>query len=487
MKWLAAGALLVLVGTTGCGSQYRPVITPVIPTGPASQPASLVVVFSQPGLVLPAMLPTTAPPCPTQDGVVIAYPNPGVVTLLNRSGDSISATAEVGNGPLSFAMDNAGANAFSLNCDGTISTVPVSATLQTRDVGTSTLLGNAAPINSLVVTGTQYVVEQGRTAIAAMTGNPPSLKQEILVAPSVINMVGVSGAQRAYSISQGNTGTPSFPWGTCADPSSVSIAGEADAIENSSLTVSARLPLGICPVYGIASADGQRVFILNRGSGTITVINSQLNTVDTALNPAGTINLCGGAASCNAGPVYGSLYTPGSLLVVSNYDNNTISVIDVSLDIYGNDSPTFGKVLATIPVGLHPAAVTVLQDGSRAYVANEGIICTGSNSSTCTDTGSVTIVNLVSLSVQNTLQLGTVVPNPRSIASTYTYPAGKVYVSSQNSPNVMIIRTDTDVVSATLQMQGNVVDLQTTTQYAGSTTQGGNAITVSRSVGSGAP
>jgi DNA-binding beta-propeller fold protein YncE len=96
-------------------------------------------------------------------------------------------------------------------------------------------------------------------------------------------------------------------------------------------------------------------------------------------------------------------------------------------------------------------------------------------------------VNLVSLSVQNTLQLGTVVPNPRSIASTYTYPAGKVYVSSQNSPNVMIIRTDTDVVSATLQMQGNVVDLQTTTQYAGSTTQGGNAITVSRSVGSGAP
>jgi DNA-binding beta-propeller fold protein YncE len=483
MKWLAAGALLVLVGATGCGSQYRPVINPVIPTGPASQPASLIVVFSQPGLVLPATLPATGPPCPAE-----AYANPGVVTILNRSGDSISAQAEVGNGPLGFAMNSAGAIGYSLNCDGTISSMTTDASLQTNKVASSTLLADAVPINALIVTGTQYVVEQGRNAIAAMTGAPPALKQEIFVAPSVINMVGVSGAQRVYSISQGNIGTPNFPWGTCANPSSVAVTGEADAIEGSSLTISARLPLGICPVYGIASTDGQRAFILNRGSGTITVINSQLNTPDTALNPTGTINLCGGATSCNAGPVYASLYTPGSLLVTSNYDNNTISVIDVSLDVYGNDSANFGKVLATVPVGQNPASVTVLQDGSRAYVANEGIPCTGGNSTTCTDTGSVTVVNLTSFTAQKTIQMGSASPNPRSIASTYTYPASKVYVSSQNSPNVTVIRTDTDVVSATLQMQGNVVDLQTTTQYAPSTTiQGGNGITQSRSVGSGAP
>jgi DNA-binding beta-propeller fold protein YncE len=410
-----------------------------------------------------------------------------VVTILNRSGDSISALATLGNGPLAFALDSTGSEAYSQNCDGTINTVPITASLQTNKVASSTLLADAVPINALAITGTQYIVEQGRNAIAAMAGNPPALKQEIFVAPSVINMVGVSGAQRVYSISQGNSGSTGFQWGTCADPSSVSVTGEADAIENASLTVSARLPLGVCPVYGISSADGQRAFVLNRGSGTITVINSQLNTVDTALNPTGTINLCGGTTPCNAGPVYASLYTPGALLVVSNYDNNTISVIDVSLDVYGNDSANFGKVLATIPVGSNPAAVTVLQDGSRAYVANEGIPCTGSNSSTCTTNGSITIVNLTSFTVEKTIQLGTAGPNPRSIASTYTYPIGKVYVSSQNSPNVIIIRTDTDVVSATLQMQGNVVDLQTTTQYAGSSTQGGNAVTGSRSVGSGAP
>jgi hypothetical protein len=43
------------------------------------------------------------------------------------------------------------------------------------------------------------------------------------------------------------------------------------------------------------------------------------------------------------------------------------------------------------------------------------------------------------------------------------------------------------VVSATILMQGNVVDLRTTSQYAGSTTQGTNNNTQSRSSGSGAP
>ncbi len=44
---------------------------------------------------------------------------------------------------------------------------------------------------------------------------------------------------------------------------------------------------------------------------------------------------------------------------MANYDGSTISVIDVSLDEYGNDSPTFGTTY-TIPVGTNPASVTVL-------------------------------------------------------------------------------------------------------------------------------
>src|SRR5215472_5352872 len=124
--WFAAGALLALAGVSGCGNQYRPVVTPIAPTGPAPQPTAYVVAFSQPGLNTQT---GTSSPCPGT-----AYTQPGVVTLLDVSGDSILAQALVGNGPLTFALDSTGSTAFSTNCDGTVSTVPLSTTLQTKNV-----------------------------------------------------------------------------------------------------------------------------------------------------------------------------------------------------------------------------------------------------------------------------------------------------------------------------------------------------------------
>ena len=82
-----------------------------------------------------------------------------------------------------------------------------------------------------------------------------------------------------------------------------------------------------------------------------------------------------------AGPVYAEYNLSTSQIVVADYDGGTISVIDVSLDEYGNDSSTFGTTF-TIPVGTtatpNPAAVTVLADGSRAYTANQNDDSTGS-------------------------------------------------------------------------------------------------------------
>ena len=119
------------------------------------------------------------------------HANPGVVTILNRSGDSISAQAQMGNGPLGFALDSTGAKRTARTVTERSARCRSRLSLQTNKVASSTLLADAVPINSLAVTGTQYVVEQGRNAIAAMAGNPPALKQELFVAPSVINMAGV--------------------------------------------------------------------------------------------------------------------------------------------------------------------------------------------------------------------------------------------------------------------------------------------------------
>ncbi len=474
--WFAAGVLLALAGVAGCGNQYRPVVTPVAPTGPAPQPTSYVVAFSQPGLTQQTGAPSPCPGTP--------YTQQGVVTLVDFSGDSVMALATIGStGPLTFALDATGSTAYSTNCDGTVSTVPISATLQSKNVLTTTLPQNPGgvntlPTNLLATTTGQYVVEQNRTAIGALTGTPTSLKQEIPVAPSAINIIGVSGAQYIYAISQGNsTNGSGVTWGQC-DPSSgttVTTNGEADGIEVSTNTVNNRLPVGICPVYGIMTADGRRAFILNRGSGTLTVIDSTKNQLDTDSQSQYVTNA---TINVGKGPVFADLYAPGSLLVTANYDDDSISIINVTINgqVEGyTDTPNFGQVLATVKLkpGSHPAAVSVLQDGSRVYVADEG-------------DGTVTIVNLSSFTVESVLPVN---GHPRSIVSTYNAPIGKVYAIAQDSPYLTVIRTDTDIVTSSILLQGNGVDVHTTTQYAGSSSTStlANAVTQSRSVGSGAP
>jgi YVTN family beta-propeller protein len=475
-SWVAAGALLALAGVSGCGNQYRPVVTPIAPTGPAPQPASYVVAFSQPGLVLPP--PGASNPCPTTP-----YGQPGVVTLVDFSGDSVLALATLGTGPLTFALDPTGSTAYSENCDGTVSTVPLSTTLQSKNVLTTTLPQNTGgvntlPTNLLVTASGEFVVEQNRTAVGALTGTPASLKQEIPVAPSLINVIGSANGQYIYSISQGNsTDGNGVTWGQC-DPNSgttVTTNGEADGIEVSTTTVNNRLPVGVCPVYGLMTGDGRRAFILNRGSGTVTVIDSSKNQLDTDSQSQYMTNA---TINVGKGPVFADLYAPAALLVTANYEDDSISIINVSINgpVQGyTDTPNFGQVLATVKLkpGSHPAAVSVLQDGSRVYVADEG-------------DGTVTIVNLLSFTVESVLPVN---GHPRSIVSTYNAPIGKVYTVAQDSPYLTVIRTDTDIVTSSILLQGNGVDVHTTTQYAGSssasTTANGN--TQSRSAGSGVP
>ena len=485
--WLTASALLAVAATAGCGNRYRPVITPVPPTGPSAQPTAYAVVISQPNLTTAA---SATYPCSSS-----LYTNPGIATIIDFSGDSVLAQANIGIGPLAFSLDSSGSTAYSLNCDGTISTFPVSSTLQSNQLQTTTLFKTVtappgAPpsfrsiqSNILLRTGGQYVVNQVRGTVGALSQGAAAgnlaLLTEINVAPALVTLTGAASGQRIYAISQGtSTGAGAgVTWGQCATPGTVTTAGEADGIETTTNSVSSRIPVGVCPVYGITNANGLRSFVLNRSSGDITVINTQTNALDTQLDPTlnqgtqpGTINLSlpNTAASAGAGPVYADYFAQAELLLTANYDSNTVSVIKIPLDIYGNDAAGFGQVLATIPVGTHPDAITVLQDGSRAYVANEG-------------DSTVSVISLTSFTVQKTVP---VAGHPRTIASTYNNPAGKVYVTSPDSDLLTIIRTDTDIISAQIQLQGFGVDARAATQFAGNPA---NQVIVSHAQGTGAP
>jgi YVTN family beta-propeller protein len=471
---VVSGAVLA-----GCGAGYRPVITPINPSGPAPQPTSLVVVVSSTGVS-----------------------TPGVATIIDWSGDTVMATSPIGPGPTSFTVDQTGSNGYTLNTDGTLTNFPVSTNLQQKNVEYSTLPTTASIVNLFSPSAGLWAADLTGDVVDVLTGFPATYKLSVPVAATPMTVIGPGAiGQRNYAISQGI----SDPTGVACNvsPRTAGKAGEADAIEVATFTVSARIPVGICPVYGLQSPDNRRLFVLNRGDDTISVINSQDNTPNSctpfesqtgrtvnchpvlplSLSAVNSINAackisgstlppCGGppngtAGMTNiAGPVSAEYNAATNQIVVADYDGGTISVIDVSLDQYGNDAATFGTTY-TIPVGTNPSSVTVLNDGSRAYSANQA-------------DSSVSVVNLASHTLTKTLAVN---GHPRTVTSTQNSLNGKVYAASPDSPYLTIVRTDQDIIDATVLVQGNIVDVRTSTQDASR----GNNIPVSRRPGYGQP
>jgi DNA-binding beta-propeller fold protein YncE len=444
---------------------------------------------------------------------------PGIATIIDYSGDSVLALAPIGNGPETFTIDSGGAYGYTINSDGTLSNFPISNALQAKQVAYSTLPSTADPVN-LFSSGGLYAPDLNGNLVDVFNGFPQAFKLAIPVALTPVMVIGSTTlGQRDFAISQ-NLAAPTGV--ECNNPAvPVGINGVADGIELSSLTVSSSIALdpynplntaktaggtenAQCPVFAVESPDNARLFVLNRGSDTISVINAQNNTLDQctsflnqngqtvhchpilplSLTAVSNLNAAYAAAGSpaneqpgtppngttnmpvTAGPVYAEYNAATSQLVVADYDGGTITVIDVSEDVYGNDSSTFGTTF-TIPVGNNPAAVTVLNDGSRAYTANQ------------TDQ-TVTIVELSSHTVEKTLP---VTGHPRTVVSTQNSQFGKVYVASPDSPYLTIVRTDLDIVDTTVLVEGNVVDVRVTTQSG----SGGNSNSLSRRPGFGQP
>lgn len=438
---LASAALLVSIA--GCGNTYRPVVTAINPVGPAAQPGKFAVVISSNGASAK-----------------------GLVTLVDFSGDTIVDTTALGVNPYYLMLNNGGSTGYTLNGDGTLNSFAISPALRANNVLESTLLPGSNPVAIYDQGASLYIATPGRNSVGQFAslggGGPIALKQELPTGAGTTYTVGSPTAPRAYALVQGPQG---------------SAPGLAAAIETDTNTISAQVPVGNKPVYGVMTADARRAFVLNQGSNTVSVINAESNALDTFTNvnhvvtstiPVGVAPVWADLAPTLAELVVanqGDGVSPGSVSIISiPLCSTTTAVANPNCDAANPiDAVGFGTVVANVPVGINPIMVAVLQDGTRAYVANAGNAAAGV-------AGSVSVIDLRTNTVVATIPAGPSVDpkdnlihgHPGFIAVTSGTPTGKVYITAQDSTDLTILRTDTDSVQTHLPLQGNGVMVRVT-------------------------
>ena len=452
------GLATATLAIPGCGVQYRPVVSAINPVGPAGQPTKYAVSVSSPSSTLP-----------------------GLVTFVDFSGDTVLSTPSILANASYFAISNSGGEGFVINPSGVLNVFALynPEALITSEITQTTLPANSGPVSITSITpanGTSsiFIPQAATSSIAVLNANSTSLLQQIAVAANPVYVVGADSTPRIYAISQGTGGS-----------------GQVAAIEatsTSSLGISATIPVGSKPVYGVMTADDRRAFILNKGSGTLSVINVVNNALDSTTPSITLPNIAYSGGSSAPSPVWADLSPTTNQLVVLNQGDGThpgsLSVIAIPLCTAttqtGNplcntsnpvDGNGFGQIVSTANVGISPQMVSVLRDGTAAYVAN----LKDSTGTCAAGEGSVTVVSLVSGVVTATLcgnstattnsctlASANVFGHPATIAATTGTPTGKVYVTSVDSQCLSIIYTNTNTVQTHINLQGLGLRVQVT-------------------------
>ena len=271
---------------------------------------------------------------------------------------------------------------------------------------------------------------------------------------------------------------------TGASPSGVALVGDLAYVANqgtntvtvintkTGAVVGSPIVVGSAPTGVLASADGSKVFVTNRTSGTVSVIRTLDNTVigsvrvgtspeQMALNSTGTKLYVTNYGSSNVSVVDVSGQTPSldiavganprgiayatvngqPRVYVTRYNSSSVAVIDANTNMQIDVNPKT-KAIDSITVGANPQAIVISPDGTRAYVTNFG-------------SSSVSVINTAT----NSLDGAAISVGSQTAGVGLSSDGSLLYVANSND-TVSVINTKTRATVATLQ-----IDSQPETNY----------------------
>jgi YVTN family beta-propeller protein len=117
-------------------------------------------------------------------------------------------------------------------------------------------------------------------------------------------------------------------------------------IDGETNTVIAAIPVGDFPDASVITPDKTKIYVANRKSGTVTVINLREYRVHTTV-------------SVGVDPCIMQITPDGKKMYVINCGSDTVSVIETETD-----------EVTTIPVGKHPSTMLIIPDEGKVWIKN---------------------------------------------------------------------------------------------------------------------
>ena len=384
--------LVVLV--EGCSNTFRPTIVPL--PGTSGDPRSL-----------------------AQAVVLSTNPSggPGSDTHIDASGDTNVGVVSVGLNPV-FLSKIASSRVLAINSDQTVTSylalLPQSTAINVITQPSGSLTGVSAAASS---NGNIYVANNGSNNVTVIPGNQNVATGNVTVGSQPVSVASNSASNKAYIVNRGS--------------SDVSVINAVD-----STVAAATISVGASPIWGVVSSDGRLLFVVNQGSNNVTIIDTLLDQQVVSGSPI----------TVGSMPNFAFYDNNLKRIYVNNSGSNSISVIKA--DVYDPAAvpPVVPTLLATINLspGPLPTSLTVLADGTRAYVARGGCAA-GINhislpASLAGCTGSVvSVIDAVGLR-----EMGTVTVGSGAVSIDASSDSSKVFVTNANLGSTSVIRTSTN-------------------------------------------